>query len=332
MGQPDLRVSVCMITYNHERFIAGAIEGVMMQQTNFPVQLIIGEDCSTDNTRRICIEYQQKYPDRITLRLPEKNLGGMNNFLENLDACLDGFKYVAMCEGDDYWIDPLKLQKQVDYLESHPDCGLVYTDVKIYDDPTRRFIERKHKPRPADSQIIPELIKTKYIEFPSIAVRADLLRRILAILHPEWLGKVIGDTRLILEFAQLSKIGYIPEETTVYRLVQGSASHPVSTGKYLFASNDTYEARRNFVLRYQLNKKWLGLPVCNFNRGLVHKAMEQKNYGKALFLLRHLKIRETFLYCDLKTIRARYDAKIIAKFWAALLGLGALKNAIRKSR
>lgn len=330
MSQPDLRVSVCMITYNHERFIAQAIEGVMMQQTNFPVQLIIGEDCSTDRTRQICIAYQQKYPDRITLRLPEKNLGGMNNFLENLDACLDGFKYVAMCEGDDYWIDPLKLQKQVDYLESHPDCGLVYTDVKIYDDPTQRFIESANQPKPADSEIVPELIKTKYIEFASIAVRADLLRKILGILHPEWQGKVIGDTRLVLEFAQLSKIGHIPEITTVYRLVQGSASHPASVEKYLFTSNDTYEARRNFVLRYQLNPKMLGLSVCNFNRGLVHKAMQQKSYGKVLLLLRHLKIRETFLYCDLKTILGRYDVKIIAKFWAAALGLGVLKNAIRK--
>ncbi len=120
----ELKVCVCMLTYNHENYIARAIEGVLMQQTNFPVELIIGEDCSTDNTRQVCFEYRERYPDKIRLRLPDKNIGMCKNLYETLAAC-DG-KYIAMCEGDDYWTDPLKLQKQVDFLESHPDytiCG-----------------------------------------------------------------------------------------------------------------------------------------------------------------------------------------------------------------
>ncbi len=117
-------VSVYMITYNHGNFIAQAIEGVLMQQTNFSVELVIGEDCSTDNTRQVCLEYKEKYPDRIKLVLSEKNLGVGKNGLNTFAACLG--KYIAICEGDDYWTDPLKLQKQVDFLESHPDytiCG-----------------------------------------------------------------------------------------------------------------------------------------------------------------------------------------------------------------
>ena len=112
-------VSICMITYNHGKFLKDAIEGVIMQKTNFPFELIIGDDCSKDNTREICIEYRNKYPDIIKLRLPEKNLGALPNFCENLLAC--NGQYIAMCEGDDYWTDPNKLQMQFDYLESHTD-------------------------------------------------------------------------------------------------------------------------------------------------------------------------------------------------------------------
>ena len=103
-----------MITYNHEKFIAEAIEGVVMQKTNFQFELVIGEDCSTDNTRAICIEYQKKYPDIIRLRLPETNQGMMLNWINNINSGRG--KYIALCDGDDYWTDPYKLQKQVDFM------------------------------------------------------------------------------------------------------------------------------------------------------------------------------------------------------------------------
>lgn len=113
-------VSVCMITYNHENFIKNAIEGILMQKTSFPIELIIGEDCSTDNTRKIVEDYEGKYPNLIFAQYSEKNLGMMNNFFNVLQAARG--KYIALCEGDDYWTDPLKLQKQVDFMEENPDC------------------------------------------------------------------------------------------------------------------------------------------------------------------------------------------------------------------
>lgn len=105
----EIMVSICMITYNHEPFIREAIEGVLMQQSTFPYELVIGEDYSTDRTRDICIEYQQKHPDKIRLLLNEKNLGVMPNFIQTLNACSS--KYIALCEGEDYWTDPLKPQE-----------------------------------------------------------------------------------------------------------------------------------------------------------------------------------------------------------------------------
>ena len=117
-------VSVCMVTYNHEKYIAQAIEGVMTQETNFKIELVIGEDSSTDRTRKICLEYKNKFPHIIKLRLQEKNLGMMKNFYDSLSSCTGD--YIAICEGDDYWTDPYKLQKQIDFLEENPEYGLCY--------------------------------------------------------------------------------------------------------------------------------------------------------------------------------------------------------------
>ena len=106
---PDVKVSVAMITYNHERFIAQAIESVLMQQTDFAVELVIGEDCSTDKTRAIVCAYGERYPERIRLLLPERNQGMIPNFVATMNACQG--QYIALLEGDDYWTDRIQAAK-----------------------------------------------------------------------------------------------------------------------------------------------------------------------------------------------------------------------------
>ncbi len=124
-------VSICMSTYRHEQFIQQAIEGVMMQQTTFRIELVIGEDCSDDGTRLICEAMEQKYPDRIRLLPSDTNYGQNHNLARTLFAC-NGI-YIALCEGDDYWTDPLKLQKQVDFLEQNHDYVLCFHPVNTVD-------------------------------------------------------------------------------------------------------------------------------------------------------------------------------------------------------
>ena len=119
-------VSALMVTYNHELYIAQAIEGVLQQETDFPFELVIGEDCSTDGTRKIVFNYQKKHPDIIRVITSDKNVGGRKNFFRTVKACRG--KYLAFCEGDDYWHHSQKLQKQVDYMEAHPEVGLVHSD------------------------------------------------------------------------------------------------------------------------------------------------------------------------------------------------------------
>lgn len=123
-------VSVAMVTYNHQDFIGEAIESVLMQETTFNVELVIAEDYSTDKTREIVLDYQSRFPDQIKVILQNRNIGAQKNniaLLSNLKG-----KYVAALEGDDYWTDPLKLQKQVDFLEdnlSYIACGC-YVDIE----------------------------------------------------------------------------------------------------------------------------------------------------------------------------------------------------------
>ena len=121
-------LTVWVITYNQERFISQCLDSILMQETNFPFQIVIGEDYSTDNTRRICENYANNYSN-ITLLPLEKNLGLVKNWERTLNACQG--KYVAMCEGDDFWIDCKKLQKQFDFLEANPDFFISFHKVEF---------------------------------------------------------------------------------------------------------------------------------------------------------------------------------------------------------
>lgn len=107
-------VSVFMVTYNHRLYLAQAIEGVIAQKTDFPIELVIGEDCSSDNTREIALDYQRRYPQLIRVIYSDINVGAEANGIRVIRACRG--KFVAFCDGDDYWVDPKKLQAQVDIL------------------------------------------------------------------------------------------------------------------------------------------------------------------------------------------------------------------------
>ncbi len=121
-------VSVVMITYNHEPYIRDAIEGVVSQRTDFSFELIIGEDCSTDRTRNIVLEYQKRYPAIIRILTSEKNVGMFDNGRRTRYACRGA--YIAYCEGDDYWTDDHKLQEQIEAMRRHPECEVSFHPAK----------------------------------------------------------------------------------------------------------------------------------------------------------------------------------------------------------
>ena len=126
-GNP-VEVSVCLFTYNFEKYVAQAIESILAQQTGFRVQIVIGDDCSTDNTPAIAREYAAAYPDKFTLLLNDVNQGGTRNWLRTIGNCTG--KYIAFLDGDDYFTDPFKLRKQYDALEARPDCTLCFHGIE----------------------------------------------------------------------------------------------------------------------------------------------------------------------------------------------------------
>lgn len=124
----EFLVSICSITYNHAPYIRQCLDGMLMQKCNFRFEIIINDDCSTDGTTEILKEYEKKYPDLIHPVYHEENLysKGQRGFFSKFVYPKAKGKYIALCEGDDYWTDPYKLQKQVDFLESHPDYAMCF--------------------------------------------------------------------------------------------------------------------------------------------------------------------------------------------------------------
>lgn len=214
------RVSIFMLTYNQEQFIAQTIESVLMQKTNFSYQLVIGEDCSTDVTRSICKSYAQQFPEKIKLLAPlEKNIGLIANYMRTIKEC--NGKYIAICDGDDYWIDEYKLQKQVDFLENNPDFSIVYTRVrKLF--PNGVF--KKSVVHPKKTTTIDDLISDNYI--PSVTVLFKNIQNHQNQL-PDWiLNSPYGDWPTYLwTIRNGGKIHFIDEITAVYRMDIGVSSN-----------------------------------------------------------------------------------------------------------
>lgn len=219
----EIIVSICCATYNHQKYIRDAIESFLMQKTTFPFEILIHDDASTDGTADIIREYEAKYPDIIKPIYQTENQysRGINPYLAFVYPRAQG-KYIALCEGDDYWIDPLKLQKQVDYLERNPHVSFVATNYFIYDEITKgtrkvaiskridfyTLLKRKNQ--------IPTLttcIKSEYI--------FDYNREINPI-EKNW---PVGDYSLWLYLSQKGKIGVIPDYTATYNKRQISACH-----------------------------------------------------------------------------------------------------------
>lgn len=218
-------VSIRTSAYNHSAYIRQCIEGVLSQKTSFPIEYIIGEDYSSDGTREIVFEYAQKYPNIIRVVTADYNVGMSANGRRCIEKCRG--KYMAICEGDDYWIDPYKLQKQVDFLESNPEYGMCYTKAKIYNQKHKRFNGNcGSKFIDYDNLLISNTIPTL-----TTLYRSSIYQKYNEIIQPNKKGWKTGDYPMWLWFGATSKIFFLDEETAVYRYLPESASHSIDVNK-----------------------------------------------------------------------------------------------------
>ena len=208
----EIKVSVCMITYNHEAYIAQAIESVLMQQTDFLVELVIGEDFSTDGTRDIVRKYEKLNPGRIRSLLPEHNLGMHANAVATLQAC--GGKYIALCEGDDYWISDSKLQTQVNFLDQHPEYSLCFHDVLTVDENGILIQTDIIRTAEKEDYCLHDILKSNYFQSCSVLFRHQFLP-----IYPEWIYEApMGDWPLFTILAQRGRIRRIIGQMAAYRV------------------------------------------------------------------------------------------------------------------
>jgi glycosyltransferase involved in cell wall biosynthesis len=219
----QLLVSIVMITYGHEKYIRQAIECILMQEGDFDLELVIANDCSPDNTDVIISELLKSHSkaDKIRYIKHKKNIGMMPNFIFALEQC--NGNYIALCDGDDYWTDPYKLQKQVGFLEANPDYVLSFHKVKILK-PDGDLVEDFITKVPENYETQETLARLgNYIHTPSV-----VFRNIIMEFPPEFSLSPVGDYFLYMMLAEHGKLNYINEEMAVYRYGVGIHSSKTS--------------------------------------------------------------------------------------------------------
>ncbi len=211
-----MKVSVVILAYNHESYIADAIESALMQQTDFPFEIVVGEDCSSDRTREIVVDFQKKYPDKITAVLHDQNKGPRANYREVFSRTTG--KYIANLDGDDYWTSPDKLQLQADYLDSHEDASMCSHAVKKVDVGGSYKIIPGRKKRGIYK--LEELLLGNPIAACSHMYRRELIVRYIN--ETAELSNISGDWMGAVWNSQYGYIGHIDKVMSVYRKNESS--------------------------------------------------------------------------------------------------------------
>ncbi len=264
-------LSVCLITYNHVNYIEQAIEGVLMQQVDFSFELVIADDFSTDGTRELLLEYQKKYPERIRLILQNSNVGAYQNWKDLI--FYPRSKYIAYFEGDDYWTDSDKLQKQVDFLEANDDFAICFHRVYELAEGKAPELSNLNTSINQETYTINDIAKGNFMYTPSVIFRNRFLKE-----FPSWMkDSPIGDYPLHMLNAQYGKIKYFPDIMAVYRKhAGGSWSHHnimvnnvkmVRVIDYLLSEDFSDQVKINLSLQ---KKKYLN----EYLHSLLHSDME----------------------------------------------------------
>lgn len=221
-------VSVLLITYNQQDFIAQAIKSVLMQKVNFPYEIIIGEDLGPDRTRAICEEYAAKY-DFIHVLLRMKNLGVAGNWCDCAQHAQG--KYMMMLDGDDYWTDPNKMQMQVDFMEQHPECVICHTsnDILYMNTGTIKPSSKHNVP---EGMILEDVIGGReQIVSSTVSLRAAAVKKHIPFEMYVKEDFPCEDWPTMAILSAYGEIRYLPQSTTVYRVGQASVTNEVNYEK-----------------------------------------------------------------------------------------------------
>lgn len=254
--EEPILVAIHCLVYNHEPYLRDCFEGFVMQKTNFRFVAIVHEDCSTDNSAAIIREYEAKYPDIFRpIYETENQWHKTDGSLERImNAAIDatGAKYIALCEGDDYWTDSHKLQKQVDYMEQHPEIDLCCTASQQYVQKTGKFIG--HGGTSLCEKYDTCIMGYNDIFTATTLIRTDSFRKCYAELKSFLSQDLIIDTAYWYWFAYYNKVKYFDEETAVYRILENSACHTTDNNKAVWNQWRFLRLKLSFLIRYPLKE------------------------------------------------------------------------------
>ena len=241
----EVMLSVVMTTYNHERYIATAIESVLRQQTDFPIEIVIGEDCSTDRTLNIALDYQRQYPEAIHIVRSEHNVGWRENYRRTIAAARG--RYIALLDGDDYFTHRKKLQMQVELLEANPDVGMCYGRSERVDENGNTTLY----PEGECATTLEAMLRRNPAENCTVVARKELVERYYEEIrpeeHPEWLT---DDLPMWLWFAANSRYMAIDCPMSVHRVLTYSVSHNPDYRKKIEFVDSLYDISLWYDERY----------------------------------------------------------------------------------
>ena len=277
-------LTAVVLSYNHEKWLRKCLENICSQKTDFEYTVLVHEDCSTDGSKAIVEEFENKYPEKIqTIYQQENQYGQGINAVQKFVIPAIQTKYFAICEGDDYWCDDLKLQKQVDHLESHPECNLVFHNANVVDTDgsfLKTFYPRKmwndkdlyralEKPEGADLTV-EDLIRLDFTPTASLVGRTENLKRVL-----DFSTSMDLVVRLLTAYG--GSVHYINEVMSAYR-----TNNPKSAAGSI--QNSPERLKKYFYDRH------VGLlrEYDEYTKGQYHQAIEHEIKRKELIYFQHL--------------------------------------------
>ena len=300
----NLQLSVCIITYNQEKYLPQALDSILNQEHNYSYEIIVGEDCSTDNRRKVLEDYATKYPDIIKPIYNNHNLGLLKNYYNVLSHC--NGKYIMECAGDDYWL-PGKVQKQISFMEQNNYVGLCYGKKIDYIQNCNKKIKTSCKGFTEYS----DLIQYNSIPAASVCIRNELLKKYINEVRPLDKDWKMEDYPMWLWFSMNSKIVYMDNRFIVYRVLENSISHQIDIEKQLSYQKSVINIRNYYleknkqpILPIDENKLKFDILIneClfNYNKNNYQKLMEINSRIKHHSLKEKLKlqiVKFSFLRC-----------------------------------
>ena len=329
MNTSNPMVSVALMSYNQEAYIRQAMDCILAQKTRYTFEVVVGDDGSTDGTRTIALEYQEKFPGIVRVLPKEPNKKVLGNFRDTVKACKG--KYVAVCHSDDYWHNPMKLEMQIGFLENNPEYGVVHTDAHFLLTSNGAIIENynsKNQPSVFDGKIFEALITNKFfLNTLTVCFKKSLFDEYVDINEYIKAGFTYEDLPTWLELSIRTNFKYLPESTATYRIMQESISRSKDLTKRFGFLKNHYVIKKYFIKKYNVSREIEEAFELMYHRKKFAMAFKWRSYPEAVDSFSFLKqkkevsvklwmqktfLRYPFLHTALRNVKKIYVPKTAA--------------------